>query len=337
VVNASGQAAGSGANADGELHALFWTQAGGVVDLGTLGGNFSQAQGIDDDGAVIGYSQLDDEGTVTHPFIWTQAGGMHDLGSLGGDFAIPSRMNDEGQVVGLSSTASGAMHGFSWTQAGGMVDLGTLDGAGMRSDATAVNDSGEIAGFNSSADESGSRAVLWEPPASAGNVHTFGPYAVTTTDNGCSGAPWATDTLSRTWEVKRGPNGSWRLRRIDRGTSVTSGGTSPGNCAANTTPHGTTVRAGTNGKVHGYLAGLVTGGTFNPNATCTADCGTTAGFVSTFFGPTAQFSCTTTSADCNFDFGYGAVGQRLRFYHWEDQGTGAGALLDEEFAGDIAN
>ena len=176
----------------------------------------------------------------------------------------------------------------------------------------------------------------------------YGPYTVTSTDNGCSGTPWASDTLTRTFVVKRAkgtksadgtttsPN--WRIWRYDRGTFTTTAGTSPGNCASNTSPHGTTVSAGKTGKVHGYLAGVVTGGTYNPGATCTGDtCGSTDVFIATHFGSSAQFTCFTDSTQCKFDFEYTAPGQHLAYHHWSDKGTGAGSSLNETFAGDIAD
>src|SRR3954451_21348989 len=106
-------------------------------------------------------------------------------------------------------------------------------------------------------------------------------YTVTTTDNGSCGTPWATDTVQRTFEVKKNRDGSYRLLRRDRGTFVTTRPASPGACETKG-PHGTVVHAGAKGRLHGYLVGTVTGGTFNPNATCTADCGFTDVFIATF-------------------------------------------------------
>ena len=92
------------------------------------------------------------------------------------------------------------------------------------------------------------------------------------------------------------------------------------------------------GRFHGYLRGTVTGGTFNPNATCPADCGFTDVWIATFFGPSATFSCFSDSAACKFDFHYQrARHQGLKFHHWYDLGKGAGTFLKERFHGDIAN
>src|SRR4051812_24100616 len=64
---------------------------------------------------------------------------------------------------------------------------------------------------------------VYGPPVHA-RSDVYGPYSVTSTDNGCSGAPWATDTLSRTFVVKRAkaiksegsaPQPGWRGGRHD--------------------------------------------------------------------------------------------------------------------------
>jgi hypothetical protein len=164
--------------------------------------------------------------------------------------------------------------------------------------------------------------------------HTF---VVTTTDNGSCGTPWATDTVRRTFVVKTNRDGTYTLTRRDRGRFETIGGTSPGACDT-TGRHGHTVRPGVRGKLVGFLRGTVSGGTYNPNATCTGpDCGFTDVFLATFFGPGATFSCNVNSPDCKFNFNYTAPRQRLLFRHWQDKGKGAGTFLKERFHGDIAD
>ena len=84
------------------------------------------------------------------------------------------------------------------------------------------------------------------------------------------------------------------------------------------------------------LQGTVTGGTFNPSATCTAEC-TSSDFVSAFFGATAQFTCNNGYAGCRFSFEYTAQRhhrQGLLYHHWVDRGTDG---VNEIFIGDIAS
>jgi probable HAF family extracellular repeat protein len=111
AVNANGQVFGRSDTSDtmeGQPpHALSWTQAGGMVDLGTLvDGTFNQAYAVNASGQVVGFSETM-EGQ-THAFAWTQAFGIVDLGTLvGGTFSQAQAVNDSGQVVGHSGTAMG--------------------------------------------------------------------------------------------------------------------------------------------------------------------------------------------------------------------------------------
>ena len=148
AVNASGQVVGiecpaepCSENSPG-VHAFSWTQAGGMVDLGTLGGKSSGAQAVNDSGQVVG--SADTSGGNTDAALWNTASSTHatavvDLGKLeGAKYAVATAINDSGQVVGKSYFPPEGHVAFSWTQAGGMVGLGTF------SEATAVNASGQV-------------------------------------------------------------------------------------------------------------------------------------------------------------------------------------------------
>jgi probable HAF family extracellular repeat protein len=143
-----------------------------MVDLGTLGGSYSYATGVDDSGRAVGESGtagLDDQ----HAFIWTAAGGMADLGTLGGSYSYVSDLDDSGQVVGSSGTADDREeHAFSWTPAGGMIDLGTLGGSS--SFATAVNDAGEVVGFSSTLGDEEDHAFWWSESTGMIDLGTLG-------------------------------------------------------------------------------------------------------------------------------------------------------------------
>ena len=164
-------------------------------------------------------------------------------------------------------------------------------------------------------------------------------FTLTTEDNGSCGTPWANDVITRTYSVKENKNGTFTLRRTDRGTFTTLEGKSPGACDT-TGKHGHAVRAGVKGKFGGYLVGTVKATSFNPKAHCVDACFTDT-FLATFFTG-AEFSCFTNSADCKFNFNYTAraAGQntpKLLYRHWQDKGKGAGTKLVEEFHGDIAD
>jgi hypothetical protein len=174
-------------------------------------------------------------------------------------------------------------------------------------------------------------------PTAKGGKLTF---AVTTTDHGCNFRAWATDTLKRTYKVHLRQDGSYTVRREDKGSFVTLAGPSP---SADPCPgvirrgkHGATVAAGMKGKLHGYLQGTVTGGTFIPNGTCTATC-SAADFVANFFTSGASFTCNQGYAGCRFNFSYTAQRQQkqgLLYHHWVDRGLDG---VHEIFIGDIAN
>jgi hypothetical protein len=170
-------------------------------------------------------------------------------------------------------------------------------------------------------------------------------FQLTTTDRRCDGTvPWATLTEKRTYQLHKNNDGSYRLRRVDKGTFTTIDGNSPGNCAANKSKHGEHIRADVKGRFGGYLEGTITGGAFKKDATCADPC-FTPNFITAFFG-TAVFSCdgATNSTDCKFNYNYTAPSRaanrrptKLIVRHWQDRGKGSGTTLKETFHGDIAS
>jgi hypothetical protein len=157
-----------------------------------------------------------------------------------------------------------------------------------------------------------------------GAANTKGPYDGASTDSGTCGNDWANDTFKRKFAVTDNGDTTFTLREdFIAGKFVTIAGASPGACEG-ATPHGTTVAAGIKGEFNGYIVGPVTGGTYNPNATCADPC-TSASYVTAFFGPTAVWAQTT------FDFDYHANGAgKLLFSRWQnaslDQGGNVGDI-----------
>lgn len=118
-----------------------------VTYLGTLGGQSSVANDINDLGQVVGYSMTSTG--ETHAFLYS-AGAMVDLGTLGGNLSQATGINNSGQIVGFSR-----IDGLGTTRAfvfagGSMAEVGTL--GGTLSVAYDINDSGQIVGYSSLSD-----------------------------------------------------------------------------------------------------------------------------------------------------------------------------------------
>jgi probable HAF family extracellular repeat protein len=98
--------------AGSETHAFSWTQYGGMVDLDTLGGNYSVALAVSPSGQVVGESTTD-SGDY-HAFSWMRAGGMRDLPSLAAGIDRAVAVSPSGQVVGYGYVTSTELHAVLW-------------------------------------------------------------------------------------------------------------------------------------------------------------------------------------------------------------------------------
>jgi len=131
-------------------------------------------------------------------------------------------------------------------------------------------------------------------------VAHFGPFASTSPDSGTCGNFWANDAFERSFRVDTRPNADGTYDVVEEfkdGSFVTVAGPSPGGCDTNP---GGTVAAGISGKMHGSFSIVVSGGVFDPNATCEGvTCGTTALFVATVFGAAATFTIPTFLVEYN--------------------------------------
>jgi probable HAF family extracellular repeat protein len=110
-----------------------------ITDIGSLGGIFCEAFGINNNGQVVGDSATAGQ---THAFLYS-GGTMTDLGTLGGDFSEALGINNNGQVVGTSFTSGNVQNSFLYS-GGSMSDL---DNDSNNNIAYGINDNGQIVGF----------------------------------------------------------------------------------------------------------------------------------------------------------------------------------------------
>jgi probable HAF family extracellular repeat protein len=137
-----------------------------MKDLGTLGGTFGQVWWLNNQGHVVGESNLSGD-VYTHAFYWTKGKKMKDLGTLGGNYSHPSWMNEAGEIVGDATLAGDSKaHPTVWKNPNAKIrDLGTLAGEDCGF-AEAVNSTGQIVGMSQKGacgwPAPGMNAVLWE-------------------------------------------------------------------------------------------------------------------------------------------------------------------------------
>jgi probable HAF family extracellular repeat protein len=199
-INDRGMAAGSSTNGSidpltgwpAEV-AVLWSREE-IIPLGTLGGNESQADAINNRGQIAGFAAntlpdsffspiafgLPGFGTQQHPFLW-ENGVMRDLGTLGGPDAVALLINGRGQVVGVSyisatPNASGVptVHPFLWEN-GKMLDLGSFGGTNcIAGCANWLNDRGQVVGSSNLTGDSTAHPFLWSEHEGMKDLGTLG-------------------------------------------------------------------------------------------------------------------------------------------------------------------
>jgi probable HAF family extracellular repeat protein len=180
------------------LEAVLWGKDGSITDLGTLGGNQSNAFAVNNLGQVAGaaLNTIPDlytpnfilgssATTQAHAFRWTKSQGMQDLGTLGGADSAAFYINDSGQIAGFSFTDSTVnpttglptLHPFLWEN-GKMTDLGTLGGtfAGPFTIESfgGLNNRGEVVGTSNLAGDVIAHPFLWTKSEGMKDLGTLG-------------------------------------------------------------------------------------------------------------------------------------------------------------------
>jgi probable HAF family extracellular repeat protein len=200
-INEAGEIVGSSTNAAGQTRAFLWRD-GSMTDLGALA-TTSEAFALNETGHVVGRSRTSTAqyhavrwlgGTLTDltpssgtayasgvnelgqivgtnngakGFVW-QNGILTELGDFGGGCSSANDIDDTGQIVGAACSTDVNPSGSPWRAAlwhnGAVIDLGKLPGMDD-SGATAINNLGQIVGFDWELGEDGNlhtRAVMWD-------------------------------------------------------------------------------------------------------------------------------------------------------------------------------
>jgi probable HAF family extracellular repeat protein len=152
-----------------------------MMDLGTLGGNTSNAYDINNHGQIVGSSK--NVAGQVHAFLYTD-GAWQDLGTLAGTTSAAYGINDLGQVVGsssISTTYTSRRGAFLWS--GGVMTQLSLPG--IYSSAWDINNSGQIVGQYRDPNDLNDKAFL----LSGGEMTTLTlggsySYAFAINDNG---------------------------------------------------------------------------------------------------------------------------------------------------------
>jgi probable HAF family extracellular repeat protein len=137
------------------LSPIAQSQDYALTKLPTLGGSLTRGFGVNDQGQVVGVSNLSDGNS--HAFLWSRIGGIKDLGTINGPSSVAYGINQAGQVVGQSDAGTFG-HAFLWTEADGMQDLGSL---GAYSAGAAINNKGEVLGYSETGNGFEVHAFLW--------------------------------------------------------------------------------------------------------------------------------------------------------------------------------
>ena len=175
----------------------FRDSAGVMHIINPLPGDTSStANGLNDSGQVVGYSNVSGGiGGTLHAFLYNQ-GTLTPLGTLGGDSSYAAAINDSGEVVGGSTTGTSGLapyDAFLWSQATGMQDLTKL---GFMGTPVGINSSGQIIAELGSNATSDAQPVLWSGSGDLINLPTWGGIATLATaiNDGGAVVGWANTT-----------------------------------------------------------------------------------------------------------------------------------------------
>jgi probable HAF family extracellular repeat protein len=148
-----------------------------MTDLGGFGGTCTLATNLNNEGQVVGESNLTGD-QFSSAFLWANGSITKLRGSLGGDFSGAFAINDQGQAAGFGYLhGNSTFHATLWKNPKSITDLGVI-GSDPCSYAASINSKMQVVGASIANCDEEFRAFLWEdgslfdlnslvPPASA--------------------------------------------------------------------------------------------------------------------------------------------------------------------------
>jgi len=168
LINDRGQVVGYSYTASTQSGACFplatnsflWDKKNGMTDLGGFGGTCTLATNLNNEGQVVGESNLTGDQSSS-AFLWANGSITALGGSLGGDYTGAFAINDRGQAVGFGYlSGNNEFHATLWKNVKSITDLGVI-GSDPCSYATAINAEMQVVG-GSGCGGNGFTAFLWE-------------------------------------------------------------------------------------------------------------------------------------------------------------------------------
>lgn len=146
AINNYGQVIGWADDTSNNDRAFLWDSVNGMQNLGSLGtsgGNYSRAWGVNDAGQVVGKSN-------NRAFLWDDINGIQDIGTLGGNYALALDINNDGLIVGVSHNSVSQERAALWDN-DTIIDLNIFLPADselfLLTQAIGINDNGQIIGL----------------------------------------------------------------------------------------------------------------------------------------------------------------------------------------------